>query len=133
MRDLGSGAWSVELVRNSQRDATPSCTTAAVGAERRRRIAAASAATTVNNGGVFQVGANVTANEQIQLSISDARITGGTDGAFTALAGIDVTNTAQLRERPDSSSTARSARCRTTGVSSVRSRTASSRPSRTCR
>ena len=36
----------------------------------------------------------MTANEQIQLSISDARITGGTDGAFTALAGIDVTNTA---------------------------------------
>ncbi len=27
------------------------------------------------------------------MSISDARITGGTDGAFTALSGIDVTNT----------------------------------------
>ena len=36
----------------------------------------------------------MTANEQIQLSISDARITGGTDAAFTALSGIDVTNTA---------------------------------------
>ena len=37
-------------------------------------------------GGVFQVGANVTANEPDPLSISDIRITGGTDGAFTALA-----------------------------------------------
>ena len=52
-----------------------------------------SAATVVNNGGVFQVGANVTANDQISLSISDARITNGTDGAFTSLSGIDVTNT----------------------------------------
>jgi flagellin len=56
-------------------------------------LTAATASTATNGGGVFQVGANVTANDQIQLSISDARITGGTDGAFTALAGIDVTNT----------------------------------------
>ena len=43
---------------------------------------------------MFQVGANVTANDQISLSISDERITGGTNGAFTALSAIDVTNTA---------------------------------------
>jgi len=91
VRDLGGGAWSVEFVRNAN-NTGDKLTTEAVGTSL-VGIAAASASTTVNNGGVFQVGANVTANEQIQLSISDARITGGTDGAFTALAGIDVTNT----------------------------------------
>jgi flagellin len=91
VRDLGGGAWSVEFVRNAS-NSGDKLTTEAVGTSL-VGIAAASATTTVNNGGVFQVGANVTANEQIQLSISDARITGGTDGAFTALAGIDVTNT----------------------------------------
>ena len=92
VRDLGGGAWSVEFVRNASATGDK-LTTSAVGASL-VGIAAASASTAVNNGGVFQVGANVTANDQITLSISDARITGGTDGAFTALAGIDVTNTA---------------------------------------
>ena len=92
VRDLGGGAWAVEFVRNSSATgATVSTSALGTGTA---ALTAASAATTVNNGGIFQVGANVTANEQIQLSISDARITGGTDGAFTALAGIDVTNTA---------------------------------------
>ena len=63
-------------------------------------IAAASASTTVNNGGVFQVGANVTANDQITLSISDARITGGTDGAFTALVGHRRDQHGQLTPAP---------------------------------
>jgi flagellin len=92
VRDLGSGVWSVELVRNST-GATGKLTTTAVGASV-PAIAAASAATVVTGGGVFQVGANVTSNDQISLSISDARITGGSDGAFTALSNIDVTNTA---------------------------------------
>jgi flagellin len=92
VRDLGGGAWSVEFVRNSTATGAK-ITTTTVGASL-VGIAAASASTTVNNGGVFQVGANVTANNQITLSITDARITGGTDGAFTALSGIDVTNTA---------------------------------------
>ena len=92
VRDLGGGAWSVEFVRNSSATGAK-LTTTAVGASL-VGIAAASASTAVNGGGVFQVGANVTANNQITLSISDARITGGTDGAFTALSGIDVTNTA---------------------------------------
>ncbi len=91
VRDLGGGAWQVELVRNSS-DTAAKLTTTAVGASV-PVLTAASATTTTNGGGVFQVGANVTANDQIQLSISDARITGGTDGAFTALSGIDVTNT----------------------------------------
>ena len=97
VRDLGSGVWSVELVRNSA-DQTAKLTTTAVGASV-PALTAASAATTTTGGGVFQVGANVTANDQIGLSIADERITGGTDGAFTALASIDVTNTANYRER----------------------------------
>jgi flagellin len=91
VRDLGGGAWSVELVRNSI-DTSAKLETSAVGASV-PVLTATTASTTVNGGGVFQVGANVTANDQITLSISDARITGGTDGAFTALSGIDVTNT----------------------------------------
>jgi flagellin len=91
VRDLGGGAWSVELVRNSS-DTTAKLTIATVGASV-PALTAASASTTTTGGGVFQVGANVTSNDQITLSISDARITGGTDGAFTALSNIDVTNT----------------------------------------
>ena len=44
-------------------------------------------------GGVFQVGANVTANEPDPRVDHDVRITGGTNATFTALADIDVTNT----------------------------------------
>jgi flagellin len=91
VRDLGSGVWSVELVRNSS-DTTAKLTTTAVGASV-PGLTAGTASTTSTGGGVFQVGANVTSNDQITLSISDARITGGTDGAFTALSNIDVTNT----------------------------------------
>jgi len=94
VRDLGGGAWSVEFVRNSNAT-TAKITTTTVGASL-IGIAAASATTTVNNGGIFQVGANVTANNQITLSITDARITGGTDRFFTALSGIGVTNTANF-------------------------------------
>jgi flagellin len=92
VRDLGGGAWSVELVRNSTAS-TATLSTSNLGASV-PVLTATSATTTNNGGGVFQVGANVTSNDQITLSISDARITGGTDGAFTALSGIDVTNTA---------------------------------------
>ena len=94
VRDLGGGAWSVELVRNSSDDSAK-LTTTAIGASV-PGLTAASAATTTNGGGVFQVGANITANDQIALSINDMRITGGTDGAFTALSAIDVTNTSNF-------------------------------------
>ncbi len=92
VRDLGGGVWSVELVRNSQTTGAK-LTTTAIGASV-PFVTATSASTTTTGGGVFQVGANVTSNDQITLSISDERITGGTNGAFTSLSGIDVTNTA---------------------------------------
>ena len=44
---------------------------------------------------MFQVGANVTAENQIHVSIDDVRITSGTDTTYTALANIDVTDTTQ--------------------------------------
>jgi flagellin len=94
VRDLGGGAWSIELVRNST-GSGGKLTTTALGASV-PFVTATSATTTTTGGGVFQVGANVTTNDQISLSISDERITGGTNGAFTALANIDVTNTANF-------------------------------------
>jgi flagellin len=94
VRDLGGGAWSIELVRNSN-EIGAKLTTTAVGASV-PVLTATSAGTTTTGGGVFQVGANVTSNDQIVLSISDERITGGSNGAFTALSGIDVTNTANF-------------------------------------
>ena len=94
VRDLGGGSWSVELVRNSQAS-TAKLTTTAIGASI-PFVTATSASTVTTGGGVFQVGANVTSNDQITLSISDERITGGTNGAFTSLSAIDVTNTANF-------------------------------------
>jgi flagellin len=43
---------------------------------------------------VFQVGANVTATNQIKVSIDDIRITSGSNSTYTSLAQIDVTNAA---------------------------------------
>lgn len=45
-------------------------------------------------GATFQVGANVTATEQITISISDMRVTGGATVEFSALLSIDVTTAA---------------------------------------
>jgi flagellin len=91
VHDLGSGAWSVELVRNST-DSTGKLTIGNVGAGV-KGLTAGTTSTSTTGGGVFQVGANVAASDQIQLSISDMRISNGTVGAFTALASIDVTDT----------------------------------------
>ena len=94
VRDLGGGAWSVELVRNSTGTGSK-MTITTVGASI-PFVTATSASVSTSGGGVFQVGANVTTNDQISLSISDERITGGTNGAFTALSAIDVTNTSNF-------------------------------------
>ena len=92
VHDLGSGAWSVEFVRNSTAT-TGKLQFANVGAGVKGVTNASSASTSASGGGVFQVGANVTSTDQISLSISDLRITNGTVGAFTALSSIDVTDT----------------------------------------
>jgi flagellin len=93
VRDLGGGAWSVELVRNSSATGAK-LTTTAIGASI-PFVTATSATTTTTGGGVFQVGANVTSANQIHVSIDDVRITSGTNTTYTALANIDVTNTTQ--------------------------------------
>jgi flagellin len=92
VHDLGSGAWSIEFVRNTT-DTTGKLTFDNVGAGVKGVTDDSSASTTQSGGGVFQVGANVTATDQISLSISDMRITSGSVGAFTALSSIDVTDT----------------------------------------
>jgi flagellin len=92
VRDLGSGAWAVDIARNST-NANTGIKFSNVGSAVRGVTAGTFNVSNVS-GGTFQVGANVAATDQISLSIADLRITSGTTGAFTALSGIDVTNTA---------------------------------------
>jgi flagellin len=93
VRDLGGGAWTVELIRDSL--ATGSAVSVAnVGAGiTTGGVAAVSGAVSNTGGGVFQVGSNVTATNQISVSISDIRIASGTVGDFSSLVNIDVTDT----------------------------------------
>ena len=94
--DLGSGVWSVSWVRNGSESST-GLTVEGLGDNLNDTtgfIASASAAVSNSGGGVFQVGANVTSNDQIKLSIDDIRITSGTDTTYTSLAQIDVTDIA---------------------------------------
>ncbi|GIU85787.1 MAG: flagellin [Acidimicrobiia bacterium] len=91
VRDLGSGVWTVELVRNStDEDASLRVANPGSGVV---GVAAGNDSTDTSGGGVFQVGANVTDTNQITVAITDIRISSGTVGAFTALAAIDVTDT----------------------------------------
>jgi len=92
--DLGSGVWTVNFARTSTSTGT-GIAISGVGTDIAQAITTSGAATVANTaGGVFQVGANVTAANQIQVSIDDVRITGGSNSTYTALAAIDVTNTA---------------------------------------
>ena len=95
VHDLGSGAWSVEFVRDST-SSTGRIAFGNVGSGVQGVTNGASAATQQTGGGVFQVGANVAASDQISLTIADMRITGGTNGSYTALASIDVTDTSNF-------------------------------------
>jgi flagellin len=93
--DLGTGVWVIDLSRNST-DASTGIAISGIGDNLVSAITASGAATVANTaGGVFQVGANVTAENQIHVSIDDVRITSGTDTTYTALANIDVTDTTQ--------------------------------------
>jgi flagellin len=91
--DLGSGVWTVNFARTSTGTGT-GIAVSGVGSDIAQAITTSGAASVANTaGGVFQVGANVTAANQIQVSIDDVRITGGSNTTYTALAAIDVTNT----------------------------------------
>jgi flagellin len=90
--DLGSGVWTTNFVRNSTETGT-GIAISGVGSDIAQAITQSGAAQVANTaGGIFQVGANVTASNQIQVSIDDVRITGGTNSTYTALASVDVTN-----------------------------------------
>ena len=132
--DLGSGVWTVDFKRNST-DSDTGIAISGIGSRHRpgasRPVVRQRVANTA--GGVFQVGANVTAANQIHVSIDDVRITSGTNTTYTALANIDVTDTTQNTHRRRRSSTTRSLRCRPCEASSVPTRTGSSRRLRTCR
>ena len=72
--------WTVDFERNSTDAGTGIDDQRRRRRHRRRRITTSGAATVANTaGGVFQVGANVTATNQIQVSIDDVRITSGTN------------------------------------------------------
>ncbi len=93
--DLGSGVWTVNFKRDST-DAGTGIKISGIGADLAQAVTNSGTAAVANTGGgVFQVGANITASNQIHVSIDDVRITGGTNTTFTALANIDVTNPAQ--------------------------------------
>jgi flagellin len=92
VRDLGGGAWTTDLIRNSTSDNTGlQITNVDTGVP--GLIAAVSGAVSNTGGGVFQVGANVTATNQITVSIGDMRIQNGTQGEFSSLVNIDVIDT----------------------------------------
>ena len=92
VRDLGGGAWTTDLIRNSTGDNTglqiSNVDTGVPG-----QVSAVSGAVSNTGGGVFQVGANVTATNQITVSIGDMRIQNGTQGEFSSLVNIDVIDT----------------------------------------
>ena len=91
--DLGSGVWTVNFARTSTGTGT-SIAVSGVVSDIGQAITTSGTASVANTaGGVFQVGANVTAANQIQVSIDDVRITGGSNTTYTALSAIDVTNT----------------------------------------
>ncbi|HEV2642241.1 MAG TPA: hypothetical protein VGT98_06025, partial [Candidatus Elarobacter sp.] len=91
--DLGSGVWTTNFQRSSTGTGT-GIAISGVGSDIAQAITTSGSASVANTaGGVFQVGANVTSTNQIQVSIDDVRITGGSNSTYTALAAIDVTNT----------------------------------------
>ena len=127
--DLGSGVWTVNFKRNST-DAGTGIAISGVGSDIAQAITASGAATVANTGGgVFQVGANVTANEpdpRVDQRRPDHR-----------RHEHDVHRAGEHRRhqhhpnahRRQPWSTRRSRRCRHCVVSSVRTRTGSSRRS----
>jgi flagellin len=93
--NLGIGAWQVSFTHNGNAvntgiAITGTTTNGATGGI----LNTASSTLTTLGGGVFQVGANVTAADQISVTIDDVRVVNGTNSTYTALSTIDVTNPA---------------------------------------
>jgi flagellin len=96
VRDLGGGAWNVQI----KRDSTAANTSLYIGnvdtlggTQLVNLSTGASVAVSNTTGGIFQVGANVNSENQIAVAIDDIRITSGTNLTFTALTAVDVTDT----------------------------------------
>jgi len=97
VRDLGGGAWNVQLTRASTAVGTSlnvQNVDSAGGTDLTNLSTSAGGSVQVANtsGGIFQVGANVTSQNQIAVSIDDIRITNGTNLTFSALSAVDVTD-----------------------------------------
>jgi flagellin len=96
VRDLGNDSWAVEIVRTGTPTGSKLTIGGTVGGDLEGLSASVSGTVSNTTGGVFQVGANVTSTDQIQVSVGDLRVTNGTTWAFKDLAQIDVTNTANF-------------------------------------
>ncbi len=91
--DLGVGAWQVSLTHHGDAVNTGIAITGTKTAGNTGGILNTGSFTlSTIGGGVFQVGANVTAADQISVTIDDVRVVNGTNSTYTALSAIDVTN-----------------------------------------
>ncbi len=94
VNNLGNGAWTVQLTRNSTESGSKLALSDFGTGGAAAGLTSGSGSVSNVTGGVFQVGANVNSQNQISVSISDIRITGGSNSTYSALASIDVTNSA---------------------------------------
>jgi flagellin len=93
--DLGVGAWQISLTHHGDAQNTGiAITGVTTGGTTGGILNTASFTLSTIGGGVFQVGANVTAADQISVTIDDVRVQNGTNSTYTALSAIDVTNPA---------------------------------------
>ncbi len=129
VRDLGSGAWSVELVRNNTAISNSKITTTAIGTGLGAARRGFRHALSNTGGGVFQVGANVTTTNQIAVSIDDIRITERHQRGVHVALGHRRDRHVHHRLGPGTDRRRDLRRSATLGASSVRRRTGSSRPS----
>jgi len=91
--DLGVGAWQVSFTHHGDALNTGLAITGVSTAGNTGGVFnTASFTLSTIGGGVFQVGANVTAADQISVTIDDVRVVNGTNSTYTALSTIDVTN-----------------------------------------
>jgi len=91
--NLGIGAWQVSFTHQGDAQNTGiAISGVTTGGATGGILNTASFHLSTIGGGVFQVGANVTAADQISVTIDDVRVVNGTNSTYTALSTIDVTN-----------------------------------------